>query len=358
MNRYTNEEKADMVFMYGAANGNATNARRLYADRFPNRLTPDTRLFERLFRELRETGSFVSLRTDAGRPRSVRILDQEEAILRHVANNPSTSVRAVAGRVAASTATVHRVIADEELYPYHLQRVQALAPADYGPRVEYCQWFLQKMITQQDLPALVLFTDEAMFTQEGIFNSHNTHYWAHENPHRTRPHAYQTRFSVNVWAGLLGEHLIGPYLIPDRLTGNTYLNFLRHVLPELLQNLPGHLRRRMWFQHDGAPAHFSREVRAFLDTAYGTRWIGRGGPVAWPARSPDLTSLDFFLWGHLKSLVYETPVASRENLVARIVAAAGEIQDNPDILDRVCHSIVRRYNACMRVGGRSFEQLL
>ncbi|GBL73687.1 hypothetical protein AVEN_230681-1 [Araneus ventricosus] len=37
---------------------------------------------------------------------------------------------------------------------------------------------------------------------------------------------------------------------------------------------------------------------------YPGRWIGRGGPVLWPPRSPDLTSLDFFLWGHLKELVY------------------------------------------------------
>ncbi|GBM88486.1 hypothetical protein AVEN_269361-1 [Araneus ventricosus] len=27
------------------------------------------------------------------------------------------------------------------------------------------------------------------------------------------------------------------------------------------------------------------------------RWIGRGGPVLWPPRSPDLTPLDFFPMG-------------------------------------------------------------
>lgn len=35
-------------------------------------------------------------------------------------------------------------------------------------------------------------------------------------------------------------------------------------------------------------------------------WIGRGGPVLWPPRSPDLTHLDFFLWGYLKNLSIET----------------------------------------------------
>ncbi|EFN79901.1 hypothetical protein EAI_14953, partial [Harpegnathos saltator] len=45
---------------------------------------------------------------------------------------------------------------------------------------------------------------------------------------------------------------------------------------------------RMCFMHDGAPAHFSRIAREYLNNNYINRWIGRGGPIAWPARSPDL----------------------------------------------------------------------
>ncbi|GBM94504.1 hypothetical protein AVEN_192992-1, partial [Araneus ventricosus] len=76
---------------------------------------------------------------------------------------------------------------------------------------------------------------------------------------------------------------------------------------ELLQDVPIAIRNRMRFQHDGAPARFSIDVRDDLNTTFGARWIRRGGPVPWPHRSPDLSSLDYFLWGHLKSLVYETP---------------------------------------------------
>jgi hypothetical protein len=32
--------------------------------------------------------------------------------------------------------------------------------------------------------------------------------------------------------------------------------------------------------------------------------IRRGGPISWPPRSPDLTPLDFFLWGYAKDQVY------------------------------------------------------
>jgi hypothetical protein len=60
--------------------------------------------------------------------------------------------------------------------------------------------------------------------------------------------------------------------------------------------------------HDGAPAHFSRAVRDVLSNTYHGRWIGRGGPTAWPPRLSDLNSPDFYLWGHLKTLMYVAPV--------------------------------------------------
>jgi len=37
------------------------------------------------------------------------------------------------------------------------------------------------------------------------------------------------------------------------------------------------------------------------------RWIGRGGPTAWPPTSPDLTPLDLFLWGCVKESTYTVP---------------------------------------------------
>ena len=74
-------------------------------------------------------------------------------------------------------------------------------------------------------------------------------------------------------------------------------------------------------------------------------------------RSPDLTCLDFFLWGHIKQLVYETVVKKEADLVARITVAAGTPL-------RTCqesssgHSIIRRCTACIQTNGRAFEQFL
>ena len=71
-----------------------------------------------------------------------------------------------------------------------------------------------------------------------------------------------------------------------------------------------------------------------LNDTLGNRWIGRGGPIAWPPRSPDLTPLNFHFWGHMKTLVYENPLETQQDLVARIQVAARVILDMPGIFPR------------------------
>nr|CAH7713645.1 unnamed protein product [Callosobruchus chinensis] len=60
--------------------------------------------------------------------------------------------------------------------------------------------------------------------------------------------------------------------------------------------MPLQQRARMWSQHGVCSNHYARISRLqVLVREYRNRWIGRGGPVAWLARSPDLTPLEFFM---------------------------------------------------------------
>ena len=122
----------------------------------------------------------------------------------------------------------------------------------------------------------------------------------------------------------------------ERLNRRNYWIFLNEVLPELLENVPLADIRGMWFQHDGVSAHFAVAVRQLLDARYPNRWVGRGSHIAWPPRSPDLTSLDFYLWGHLKSLVHETPIQLKQDLIVRIVEASARISETHGNFDRIC----------------------
>lgn len=144
--------------------------------------------------------------------------------------------------------------------------------------------------------------------------------------------------------------------MPARLTGQIYAQFLRNDLAELLEDVPLEQRQRMLFQQDGAPPHSSRDARLALNASYEGRWIGRGGPINWPARSPDLTPLDFFLWGTIKEYVYRERVNSREELQNRIVEAFASI--NEEMVRNAQENLLRRARLCVQCNGGQFEHLL
>ncbi|GFX23247.1 uncharacterized protein TNCV_4560291 [Trichonephila clavipes] len=99
---------------------------------------------------------------------------------------------------------------------------------------------------------------------------------------------------------------------------------------------------------------FFSDERTYLSVTFWTRGIGPGGPVPWPPHSPDLSSLGYFLWGHLKNLVYETPLDSDEDGVVRISEVAARVREIPGIPQRARQSLHRR---CIAIGGRNFVQL-
>ncbi|KAJ4437429.1 hypothetical protein ANN_17573 [Periplaneta americana] len=315
---------------------NAALARRLYQERYPQRQCPDRKTFVRLHYRLCEYGKFNSPGLGRGRPRCTTPEVQEE-ILEAVNMTPSISTRRVALQVSVPHTTVWRLLKEYQLYPYHLQRVQALSPADYPARVRFY---------------------EAQFTRDGITNFHSQHVWAYENPRATVPSHHQMRFSLNMWAGIIGDRLVGPHVLVNRLTGQAYSNFLENTIPHVLEDTPLINRQHIHFLHEGAPAHFSRTARRYLDRRFPDRWIGTGGPVAWPPRSPDLNPLDFYLWGHLKSLVYSFPVPDLESLRNRIVACSEDICNTPGVWDRVLRSMRHRCEVCIEAGGGHFEHLL
>ncbi|EZA58788.1 hypothetical protein X777_14957 [Ooceraea biroi] len=73
---------------------------------------------------------------------------------------------------------------------------------------------------------MILWTDEATFTRRGIFNSHNSHVWAHNNPHTTRQRNFQHEFRCNVWMGMLHDRLIFIFVKKSVVT---YLIFLFNI---------------------------------------------------------------------------------------------------------------------------------
>ncbi|KOC60424.1 hypothetical protein WH47_08494, partial [Habropoda laboriosa] len=65
----------------------------------------------------------------------------------------------------------------------------------------------------------------------------------------------------------------------------------------------------------------------------------RNAAVNWPPRSRDLTPLDFFLWGYVKSLVYSNKPQTVD-FEANIIRVIDEIR--PDLDTRIIENLVCR----------------
>lgn len=88
----------------------------------------------------------------------------------------------------------------------------------------------------------MFFSDEAKFNNSGGVNRHNCHYYFQKNPHWQRSEELQ--WSVNVWAGIIRNHVIDAYIFFQD-NGQNYSNFLQNQLPIILKDVSFHTRIRM-----------------------------------------------------------------------------------------------------------------
>lgn len=355
-NNFSNTEMRDIVCIYAQKNYNARAASRRYLELYPDRIQPNHKTFRNVYERLGETGKFRPKR-DVGRPKIISV-DQEEDVLARIAEDPHLSTRRLSATVGISNASVFRILKKEKLRPYHFTPVQNLLPRDLPQRVEFSQFIRGKQSEHFNFIKNITFTDEATFTRRGVFNWRNAHIWDIENPHLPRESHFQHEFKINVWCGFLGDRLLGPYELPTNLNGNSYLEFLQTDLFDELETLSLNLRRNIWFMQDGAPPHYSIAVRNYLNEQFPHRWIGRGSEFQWPPRSPDLNPLDFYFWGHMKSLVYAQAINSRQELWQQVQNAANFIRNQPNIFFKVRRSFRTRLRKCIEVNGAQFEHLL
>lgn len=357
-NLFTNEEYADIHFMYGYCDGNAEEASREYEIRFPNRRQPNPQVFINTHRRFREFGlknnhREVDVRNERHKNEILNVFDNDNRLS---SRRASKQLRAQNLRI--SKTKILRTLHKDHRKPYHLQPVQNLRPEDGPRRQNFCNWLIGS--TRRDAMFLrkILWTDEATFTRRGVVNYHNLHVWAQENPHAIRPKSFQTEFSLNVWIGIIDDNLCGPYFLPHRLNSALFLDFLENNFLDIFDDVPPIIRHECWFQMDGAPAHYGINVREWCNAHFPGRWIGRLGSINWPPRSPDLTVLDFFIWGYLKDQVYATPVNTIEELRLRIQEACNNLLNNRYMISAAVNSMLRRCQKCVEVNGMHFEQLL
>lgn len=199
----SNRDMFDLINIYFTSGQNEQQSVILWAERFPNRPAVNRTDVRRIVFNLREWGSFATPRHAQGRGQEGLPVGVQEAILDYFRREPRASTREAARHFDLHHTTIWKLLNKEQMHPFHFRRVQDLQLTDYASRVTFCEWL------QLNLHQNILWTDEAMFTRIGLFNVHNEHWWeirsddAAENPHPIVKDSFQTRFSHNVWAGIL-----------------------------------------------------------------------------------------------------------------------------------------------------------
>lgn len=350
-------ERVTVLMMrgYGDRLRSYSEVTELFNNEFPNRINPISRgTVARIVQRFTETHS-VKNRPRSGRPVTVDE-DKKLDVMQSFVENPHLSMRGAALEHSISHTSVKTILHTNKYKPFKVHLVQELSEDDFDRRVEFCDIMMRKLDEEPRLINRIIFSDEATFMTNGTVNRHNCRYWSDVNPHWYMEAHTQHPSKVNVWAGIINNRLVGPFIINGNLNSDKYLEMLANQIVPALQQMFGQEINNIWFQHDGAPAHYGHRVRQYLDNVFPRRWIGRRGAVEWPARSPDLNPLDYFFWGHMKNVVYKKEPTDVQNLQEIILQTAQSIPQ--EAISNAVSSFYTRLAHCQTAEGQQFEHLL
>lgn len=290
----TAQQKAFCVIEYGRSES-TTVVQRAFRTKYGVK-PPDRWCIKRWYKQFTENGCLCKGKS-SGRPRTSdeNVARIQQAFVR----SPGKSTRRASRELEIPQSTVWRVLRKRlAMKPYRLKLVQALSAADKIKRIDFCDFILAQMETDESFVSKIVFSDEATFHTNGKVNRHNVCIWGTENPRETTQYERDSP-KVNVFCAISANKVFGPFFFEGAtVTGLQYLEMLENWLfPQLEQEA-----QQFIFQQDGAPPHWHLSVRNYLNVNYPRRWIGRQAARDralhhWPPRIPDLTPLRIFLMG-------------------------------------------------------------
>ncbi|GFV28739.1 DUF4817 domain-containing protein [Trichonephila clavipes] len=216
----------------------------------------------------------------------------------------------------------------------------AIHQNDHQARRRFVEWAQNEIAVVPDFHKRILFSDEAHFWLNSYVNKQNCRIWSEANPQvyvETPLHPEK----LTVWCALWAGGIIGPYFFKNDEGHNVTVNGDRYramITNFFIPELNNHDVQELWFQQDGATCHTARATIDLLKDTFGDRLISRFGPVNWPPRSCDLTPLDYFLWGYVKSLVYADKPQTLDHLEDNIRRVIADIR--PQMLEKVIEMMI------------------
>ena len=322
------------------------DVREKFVEKFDDKEPPTNRSIRLLVKKFRETGSAGN--KGHNKPRSVLSDGLLSGIRNELTAKPNLSLRKIAANKNISLGSSHTAVRKIlKLYPYKIQVLQQLSETDFTKRISYCRWFVNFLDNDPTRLDNVYFSDEAWFQLDGYVNNQNFRMWCSENPHCYKEAPLHSQ-KIGVWCAVSRKKIIGPIFFDGRLNSEAYLNIIMEFIGQLELD-----DSRCWFQQDGATCHTSATTTEELHKFFHDRLISKN---IWPPRFPDLTSLDFFLWGYLKDKVYLSNPQTIHDLKINIRREVACIPE--EVLKKVSLNMIKRVNACLQENGRHFQHLL
>lgn len=346
MERLTIEQRITVIKTFYKNNESPTGTIRALRGVFGRNATPSETAIRKLARKFETTGSVQSIKS-SGRPRSARTIENIAVVQNSVMVSPGKSVRRRAQQLHLLPSSLHRILTkDLKMHAYKIQLTQELKPADHGKRLRFAQWIMERQAEDVDFTKRIIFSDEAHFHLSGYVNKQNCRIWGRENPQEVMERPMHPQ-RATVWCGFWARGVIGPFFFEDdtgtavTVNGDRYRRMISDWLWPIMEGMN---IENCWLQQDGATCHTSRETLALLEEKFPHRIISLRSTQEWPARSCDLTPCDYFLWGHIKSLVYENKPTTIPILKAEIERVINGIQ--PDVCERVIENFNDRIAQC------------
>ncbi|XP_065200387.1 uncharacterized protein LOC135842968 [Planococcus citri] len=251
-----------------------------------------------------------------GRKRSVRTPETTDRVRHSVQTTPTTSIRKRALNLKIKPTSLQRILSEDlSFHPYKILIIQKLQKTDFVRRKSFAEDMLTRIDTEN--PMII-----------------------HEKPLHSA--------KLTVWMGVAKFGIVGPYVFDETVNGERYRKMLNEFLiPELKRR---HKYRVTWFQQDGATCHSATDTISLLREHFGHRIISLNTEISWPPRSPDFSACDFFLWGYLKSKVYQDDPRTLKQLLDNIIRESRLIRR--EMLNKVFNNFKKRLVDCVKNDGK------
>ena len=272
--------------------------------------------------------------------------------------------------IPMSKSSFNRGVKLLDFHPYKLHYRHALKPGDKVRRSTMCQHVLDRHANTPNWLDNLWMSDEAVFSLNGNVNTKNVICYSERRGGRPEEFTIDTTkhaASVMPWACLSGDgrkldlkffepEVVDGEKVSGTMNGARYYKLLRYrAIPQIKTLNQGSLTDQVW-QQDGARPHWSEQNLAYLQGQIGVNTLALGaarwGGGEWAPHSPDLSVLDFCIWGVMKYFVFQHPMPTTKQGLKDKILRVWDTEITPELIKKAFKGFIGRcHKVLLKNGG-------